>query len=112
MHMFPEDLPWRQAETAIDAAFPQRDDVIAVVVDGVTPDTAERAAAALAAELQRAPPACSDVARPDAEEVFRRSALLFAEEAVVQRRRSGSSPRSPCSARSPPIPACAGSRGR
>jgi hopanoid biosynthesis associated RND transporter like protein HpnN len=85
MRMFPADLPWRQAERAIDSAFPQRDNVIAVVVDGATPDAAERAAAALAAELQRAPRGVQSVARPDAAEVLRRSALLFPEEEVVRR---------------------------
>ena len=84
LRMFPEDLPWRQAEQAIDAAFPQRDNVIAVVMDGVTPDAAERAAATLAAwhcSVVRSP---ERVARPDAEAFFRRSALLFADEAVVR----------------------------
>ena len=55
MRMFPEDLPWRQAEKAINAAFPQRDNVIAVVVDGATPDAAEHAAVALARRLAASP---------------------------------------------------------
>ena len=37
VHLFPEDLPWRQAEIAIDRAFPQRIDLIAAVIDGATP---------------------------------------------------------------------------
>ncbi len=84
MRMFPEDLPWRQAEKAVDLAFPQRDDVIAVVIDGRTPELAERAAAALAAELRREPGRLRSVVRPDGEEVFRRSALLFPDEDAVQ----------------------------
>jgi hopanoid biosynthesis associated RND transporter like protein HpnN len=84
MRMFPEDLPWRQAEKAIDTAFPQRDNVIAVVVDGVTPDAAERAAEALAGALRAMPGRVRSVARPDAEEVLRRSALLFPELEVVR----------------------------
>lgn len=83
IRMFPEDLPWRQAEKAIDAAFPQQEDLIAIVVDGATPAAAERAAAALAAALRGAP-GLHDVTRPDADPIFRRSALLFAEEAEAQ----------------------------
>jgi uncharacterized protein len=79
IRMFPPDLPWRQAERAIDTAFPQRENVIAVVIDGATPDLAERAAAALTEELRRAPPggAVRSVERPDGDELFRRSALLY-----------------------------------
>jgi hopanoid biosynthesis associated RND transporter like protein HpnN len=77
IRMFPENLAWRQAEKAIDAAFPQREDVIAIVVDGATPDTAERAAAALAQELRKETRRLEDVRRPDDAEVLRRSALLF-----------------------------------
>lgn len=79
MRMFPADLPWREAEKAMDRAFPQRDDVIAVVIDGQTPDLAERAAAALAEELRRAPGRLRSVRRPDGEEILRRSALLYPE---------------------------------
>ncbi len=35
--LFPQDIPWRQTEVAMDRAFPQRVDLIAVVVDGATP---------------------------------------------------------------------------
>src|SRR5512142_2957221 len=39
------DLPWRQREAAFDAAFPQRTDLIAIVVDAATPELAESATA-------------------------------------------------------------------
>ena len=84
MRMFPEDLPWRRTEKAINAAFPQRADVIMVVVDGATPDVAEHAAVALAEELQRASRGLRSVTRPDAEVFFRRNALLFPKESVVR----------------------------
>ncbi|WP_135470506.1 MMPL family transporter, partial [Crenalkalicoccus roseus] len=82
--LFPADLPWRQAERALSDAFPQFDDTIAIVVDGATPDLAERAAAALAEALAARPERFRSVTRPDAEEFFRRNALLFREEAEVQ----------------------------
>jgi len=77
MRMFRPDLPWRQAEAAIDRAFPQRDGIIAIVIDGETPDVADRAAAALAAELVRAPAGIREVIRIDADPALRRAALLY-----------------------------------
>src|SRR5438270_9076241 len=41
------EVPWRQRELAFDAAFPQRADLIAVVVDATTAELAERATARL-----------------------------------------------------------------
>jgi hopanoid biosynthesis associated RND transporter like protein HpnN len=84
IHLFPEDLPWRGAERALDAAFPQRQELVAVVVDGPTPDAADRAAAALAAALRARPDRIRAVTRPDDDPFFRRSALLFLEEAEVR----------------------------
>ena len=78
--LFPPDLPWRKAERAISEAFPQFDDLIAVVVDGATPDVAERAAARLADALSAMPDRVRRVTRPDADPFFRRSALLFLAE--------------------------------
>ena len=78
--LFPEDLPWRQAEIAMDRAFPQRTELIAAVIDGATPDVADRAAAALAAALAPRTALFREVWRPGAEPFFRRSALLFLDE--------------------------------
>jgi uncharacterized protein len=78
--LFPEDLPWRQAEIAMDRAFPQRTEVIAVVIDGATPDIADRAAASLHAALAPRTSMFREVWRPGAEPFFRRSALLFLDE--------------------------------
>lgn len=82
--LFPQDLPWRQTEVAMDRAFPQRVDLIAVVVDGATPDLADRAAARLAEALAARPDLFRSVTRPDADPFFRRSALLFLEEAELR----------------------------
>ena len=71
----------------MDRAFPQRVDLIAVVVDGATPDVADRAAAALAGALERPAGAVPRRLRPDADPFFHRSALLF-----LLRPRSGPPP--------------------
>ena len=42
--MLPSDVAWRQNENALDLAFPQNDDLLVVVIDGQTPDLADRAA--------------------------------------------------------------------
>lgn len=72
------DLPWRQREAEIDRHFPQFTDLIAVVVDGATPDVAEEATEALARRLRRDTPALfKSVHRPDGDPFFRHNGLLF-----------------------------------
>jgi len=82
--LFPPDLPWRQTERAMSEAFPQREDLIAVVVDGRTGDIADRAAAALAKALEEQPELVRTVQRPDALPFFRRNAFLFLDKAELQ----------------------------
>ncbi|HET9762820.1 MAG TPA: MMPL family transporter, partial [Casimicrobiaceae bacterium] len=71
------DVPWRQREIAFDAAFPQRLDLIAVVVDAPTAEVAERSTAALTAALSRNTELFRSVRRPDAGPFFEREGLLF-----------------------------------
>ena len=82
--LFPPDLPWRNTERAMAEAFPQREDLIAIVVDGVTGDVADRAAAALHTALAGRADLFSSVSRPDADAFFRRSAFLFLPEQEVR----------------------------
>ncbi|SDB64388.1 MMPL family transporter [Belnapia rosea] len=82
--LFPADLPWRLTENRISEAFPQRDRVIAVVVDGVTGDAADRAAAGLAEALARRDDLFLSIERPDALPFFRRNGLLFLETAEMR----------------------------
>ena len=72
------DLPWRQREAEIDRHFPQYTDLIAVVVDGATPDLAEDATEKLARRLQRdVPQLYKTVRRPDGDPFFHKHGLLF-----------------------------------
>src|SRR6185437_7081461 len=71
------DVPWRQRELAFAKAFPQRVDLIAVVVDGVTPEQAESATAKLAHRLQGTHDLFRAVWRPDGGTFFEREGLLF-----------------------------------
>src|SRR4051812_16939287 len=58
-------LPWRQREARFDALFPQRVNLIAVVIDGASAEAAELAAASLADRLNRLPQLLRTVRRPD-----------------------------------------------
>lgn len=70
-------VPWRQREAAFDAAFPQRVNLIAIVVDGATPELAERASAVLTERLAARGDLLHNVRRPDGGPFFERNGLLF-----------------------------------
>ena len=71
------DVPWRQRSALFDAAFPLRTDLIAIVVDGATPEVAERAAAVLTERLATRADLLKQVHRPDGGPFFDRNGLLF-----------------------------------
>jgi uncharacterized protein len=80
-----DKVPWRKRELAFAAAFPQRVDLIAVVVDGATPELAEHATSQLAARLERVGEPFRAVWRPDGGVFFDREGLLFeSPEEVAQ----------------------------
>jgi len=77
-HLITEDIAWRQRELALDAAFPHRTDLIAVVVDATTPELAESATAALTEALSaEVPHHFREVWRPDGGAFFEREGILF-----------------------------------
>ncbi len=79
------DLPWRQRELDFARTFPQRVAVIAVVVDGATPELAEQATAALATRLAGNTAAIVGLRRPDGGPFFNRAGLMFAPTDEVAR---------------------------
>ncbi len=78
------DLPWRQRDAAMDRAFPQNADLLAIVIDGATPDLAADAAAALAQRLAAMPALFKTVREPEGGSFFRREGLLFLSTSDVQ----------------------------
>ena len=77
-------LPWRQAEAEMERLFPQKKDLLVIVVDGTTPELADDAADRLAKRLEAWPAVFLSVRRPDASDFFRRNGLLFLPTAEVE----------------------------
>ena len=77
--------PWRRAAAEMDKAFPQNQDLLAVVIDGTTPDQTEDAAQALGSELSANTSMFQDVREPAASLFFRKNGLLFLSREEVQK---------------------------
>jgi hypothetical protein len=79
------EVDWRKRSAAFDAAFPQHTDLIAIVIDGTTPDVAERAAATLALKLSTHTDLFHTVRRPDAGPYFAKNGLMLLDTSEVQK---------------------------
>ena len=77
-------VEWRQREIHFDSLFPQQVNLIAVVVDGRTPELAEAATAALSSALASQTKQFNAVRRPDGGDFFDRNGLLFLPLADVK----------------------------
>ena len=82
MNSDPESLissqtSWRKRNIAFDAEFPQLGNTIDVVIDGATPDLAERGSEELVAELEKRPKLFHNVRRPGGGPFFAHEGLLF-----------------------------------
>jgi hopanoid biosynthesis associated RND transporter like protein HpnN len=75
--MLPSDVAWRQSENALDLAFPQNNDLLVAVIDGQTPDLADRAARDLADRMRAEPALFTYVRQPDGGPFFDQNGLLF-----------------------------------
>jgi uncharacterized protein len=78
------NLPWRQQEKALEDAFPQNVDQLAVVIDARTPDEAEDATEVLADKLVADTKTFKSVRRPDGGTFFRQNGLMFLSTKDVQ----------------------------
>jgi hopanoid biosynthesis associated RND transporter like protein HpnN len=71
------DLPWRQRELQLDAAFPHQSDTLLVVVDGATPELTDSAVKSLNAALAKKPDQIKAVYDPVGGPFFETNGLLF-----------------------------------
>ncbi|WP_413988132.1 MMPL family transporter [Labrys okinawensis] len=79
------DVAWRRYEAAFNAAFPNLDTGVVVVIDAATPDQADSAAESLFAKLQSTPQAIKLVRQTGAGPFFSRNGLLYLPTNEVQR---------------------------
>ena len=77
--MLSPELPFRKNIVEIDQAFPQFTDNVLIVIDGVDPDRADDAAAALTARLRERPDLLQSVYYPSGLPFFRRNGLLYSD---------------------------------
>lgn len=77
-------VAWRQQEHALDEAFPQNTDLLAIVIDGATPDQTSDATAALADRLAQRPDLFTSIRIPGSGDFFAQNGLLFMPTADVQ----------------------------
>ena len=75
---------WRKREIAFDAKFPGESNLIAVVIDGATPELAEAAADALSTKIAADKALFPTVRRPDGGAFFAHNGMLFLPLADVQ----------------------------
>lgn len=75
--MLSAELPFRKADRAMAAAFPQGVDTIVVVIDAATPERAEAAGQALSQGFRARPEVFGPVFDPAGDPFFRRNGLLF-----------------------------------
>lgn len=78
--MISDRLLWRQTYDGYKEAFPQYVDELVVVIDGETPDLADRARRRLAERLRERPDLFPGVHLPGGGPFFRRHALLYLSE--------------------------------
>lgn len=79
------DVAWRKLESEVDRAFPQRTDLLVIVVEGPTAESAELGSRQLAAAIAARPDVARSTRRPDAGRFFEENGLLFQSPAELDR---------------------------
>ena len=79
-----DELPYRQHDKELDAAFPRNVRTLSVVVEAESPDLAESAAEALSLRLMADKTHFKSVLYPEAEPFFRQNGLLYLDEDELQ----------------------------
>ena len=75
--MLSAELDFRQLNIELRGTFPKQARDLVVVIDGATPEQAERAAARMRAEIARRPDLFRSVFHPQGDPFFRRNGLLL-----------------------------------
>ncbi|MGL4964306.1 MAG: MMPL family transporter [Inquilinus sp.] len=78
------NLPWQLDNAALDKAFPQNTNLLAIVIDGQTPELAESAATQLTKALTAEPSLFRTVRRPDGGPFFDKNGILLLPLTEVQ----------------------------
>ena len=81
--MISAEVPFRQNDDNFDAAFPQFDAQLVIVIDAWTPEDAANAATRLATALETRPDLFRHVRNPIGERFFKEHAFLFLDEAQL-----------------------------
>jgi hopanoid biosynthesis associated RND transporter like protein HpnN len=82
--MLSPELAFRQNEIAVGDAFPQTRNTLTIVVESENAETADEAAASLAARLAAIPAHFRAVHYPDGDPFFRRNGLLYLNTAKLE----------------------------
>lgn len=83
-NMLSAQLPWRQAEQALEKAFPDAEPGLVLVIDGASAEASARAQAALAAALQPQVQHFTAVRAAELDPYFRRHGLLYLDTDALQ----------------------------
>src|SRR5262245_49968571 len=75
--MISPELPWKQEQARINAAFPQNVGLLVGMIDGQTPDAAEDAAANLFAKMKKRADLFDSVRRPDGGPFYDQYGLML-----------------------------------
>lgn len=83
-NMLDSQLPWRQAEAAMQRAFPNSDAGLVLVIDAADPSRAAAAQAAIAALLKQQLAVFTEVRAAELEPYFQQNGLLYLEPDALQ----------------------------
>jgi len=94
-HLISTDLPWRKHEIEFDRTFPQRGELILIVVEASTPENAQQATNALVAKLSDRKDVLKSARVSGGGEFFARNGLLYLSKEDVANAMKGLSAAQP-----------------
>jgi uncharacterized protein len=88
-HLISTELSWRKHEREFDRVFPQRSELILVVIEAATPENAKQATEALAAKLSERRDVLKAVSVAGGGDLFQRNGLLYLSKEELASATSG-----------------------